>query len=124
MRVIVWLLAAVLIALSGSALAGGLPCSGARGGIIGCDGGAFMCADGAVSKSKKICEASEYSKVAPVVSAVASAPEKSGYTLVDLVLGMFVAVAVWAVLSLLRWAWLGGRLVLRYYNAHAEKRNN
>ena len=120
MRVIVWFLAAVLITLSGSALAGRAPCSGARGGIIGCDGVAFMCADGAVSQSKKSCQKSDYAKVEPVADVVASVPEKASYTIISwiagavAVLAVVFALLVWGLFRLSRW-------VLRNYNAKAEK---
>ncbi|WP_335876881.1 hypothetical protein [Acinetobacter baumannii] len=31
------------------------PCSGKKGGISHCDGGKFVCNDGSISASKKIC---------------------------------------------------------------------
>ncbi|QEY25797.1 hypothetical protein D0T92_04085 [Neisseria zalophi] len=31
------------------------PCSGKKGGISYCSGGKFVCVDGTISKSKKIC---------------------------------------------------------------------
>lgn len=40
------------------ALAANKPCSGAKGGIARCDGALFVCNDGSISGSKKICSAS------------------------------------------------------------------
>lgn len=31
------------------------PCSGKKGGISHCSGGKFVCQDGSISKSKRIC---------------------------------------------------------------------
>ena len=42
--------------LSSSILAGNTPCSGKKGGISHCSNGKFVCNDGSVSRSKKICE--------------------------------------------------------------------
>ncbi len=96
MRAVVCLLAFVLAIFSGSALAG-LPCSGSRGGVARCEGDSFVCADGAVSQSKKSCQASEYANVAPgaVASesgAVANAPVKASYAIIGAVgvMGVFI----------------------------------
>lgn len=98
MRPVVWGLAFVLVVLSGAALAQRAPCSGSRGGVVGCDGVQFLCADGAVSKSKKICKASAYS----TNSVVADTPEKSSYVLISWIVGVLVALFV-GVLALSRW---------------------
>lgn len=111
MRFMMWVLAFALVVLSGSALAQRAPCSGSRGGVVSCDGGRFVCADGAVSKSKKICQASEY----VTADVVAHAPEKSSYTLIAWIVGvlaMLVVLFVWGVWALVRW-------VLREYNKKA-----
>lgn len=34
---------------------GNTPCSGKKGGVSHCSGGKFVCKDGTVSRSKKIC---------------------------------------------------------------------
>lgn len=44
-----------LITTENSAFAGRLPCSGNKGGISHCDGENFVCNDGSLSSSKKIC---------------------------------------------------------------------
>ncbi|WP_376713299.1 hypothetical protein [Pseudomonas canadensis] len=38
-------------------LAANTPCSGRKGGIVGCDGDIFLCNDGSISASKKSCQA-------------------------------------------------------------------
>jgi hypothetical protein len=45
------------LCLSQAALAANTPCSGAKGGIAGCDGELFVCRDGSISGSKKNCAA-------------------------------------------------------------------
>jgi hypothetical protein len=42
---------------AGQADAGNTPCSGKKGGISHCAGGSFVCNDGSISASKKICSA-------------------------------------------------------------------
>ena len=39
------------------ALAANTPCSGRKGGISNCDGAIFVCNDGSISASKKVCSA-------------------------------------------------------------------
>lgn len=48
-------MALVLVLASSSALAANTPCSGKKGGIAHCDNGRFICKDGSVSQSKKVC---------------------------------------------------------------------
>ena len=43
------------IALAGSAHAANTPCSGSKGGIAHCAGERFVCNDGSISASKRIC---------------------------------------------------------------------
>ncbi|MFT2793594.1 hypothetical protein ACMV5I_26545 [Serratia sp. T13T92] len=38
-----------------TAIAANTPCSGKKGGVSHCSGGKFVCNDGSVSKSKKVC---------------------------------------------------------------------
>lgn len=38
-----------------AAAAANTPCSGKKGGISHCAGGKFVCHDGSISKSKKMC---------------------------------------------------------------------
>lgn len=54
--VILTVLATVLTLLSAPAMArGNKPCSGKKGGISHCSGGKFVCKDGSISASKKVC---------------------------------------------------------------------
>lgn len=47
----------LLFVFASSANAGRLPCSGKKGGISHCTkSGKFVCNDGSISKSKKICD--------------------------------------------------------------------
>ena len=46
-----------LLAITGIAFAQNTPCSGKKGGIDHCEGSKFICVDGSVSASKKICPA-------------------------------------------------------------------
>lgn len=39
---------------------GRLPCSGSKGGIQRCVNGKFLCNDGTISRSKKICDPTVY----------------------------------------------------------------
>lgn len=52
-----WAFAALMVAvvLPGPVLASNTPCSGKKGGVSHCAGGRFVCNDGSVSASKKIC---------------------------------------------------------------------
>lgn len=50
-----WLLLAGLMV--GTAQAGNTPCSGRKGGISHCAGGSFVCIDGSISASRRICGA-------------------------------------------------------------------
>lgn len=53
MKQIIGLLCALL--LSSPALAANTPCSGKKGGVSHCESGRFICNDGSVSQSKKVC---------------------------------------------------------------------
>lgn len=44
-----------LLAISSIAFAANTPCSGKKGGIDHCEGSKFVCKDGSVSASKKMC---------------------------------------------------------------------
>lgn len=46
----------------GYAQASNTPCSGMKGGISHCESGRFICKDGTVSQSKKVCRASDLRK--------------------------------------------------------------
>jgi hypothetical protein len=58
--------AAVALACSVAA-AGNTPCSGMKGGISHCAGATFVCNDGSISASKKICSQSSKSELRPAV---------------------------------------------------------
>ncbi|WP_274570672.1 hypothetical protein V6667_06500 [Neisseria leonii] len=47
--------AAVLLAPLSAQAKGREPCSGKKGGISHCSGSKFVCKDGSISKSKKVC---------------------------------------------------------------------
>lgn len=49
------LLLLLLLAFSGSVLAANTPCSGKKGGVSYCKEGKFVCKDGSISRSKKVC---------------------------------------------------------------------
>lgn len=49
--------ATILLSLTGLSFAANTPCSGKKGGIDHCEGSQFICVDGSVSASKKICPA-------------------------------------------------------------------
>lgn len=51
-----WVFAGCLLACL-PALAANTPCSGRKGGVSHCDGETFVCNDGSISASKKICSA-------------------------------------------------------------------
>ncbi len=49
--------AAILLSIAVAAEAANTPCSGKKGGIVGCQGDTFICNDGSVSASKRSCSA-------------------------------------------------------------------
>lgn len=114
MRFIVCFLTIVMLGLSGAAWAQRAPCSGLRGGVVRCDGGSFMCADGRVSKSKKSCQASDYAQNTLAVVGQVQEPEKPSYTIISWVLGVLAVLLIALVLAV--------RGLLRYYNARAAGR--
>lgn len=56
MRGLRWLLLLAGL-LAGTAQAGNTPCSGRKGGVSHCAGGSFVCNDGSISASRRICGA-------------------------------------------------------------------
>lgn len=46
-----------LLAFPGAALAANTPCSGKKGGVARCVGDKFICNDGSISGSKRMCSA-------------------------------------------------------------------
>jgi endonuclease G len=57
MRLIQLFLLIIAVFLSIPALSSNVPCSGAKGGVSHCNGSSFVCHDGSISGSKKICSA-------------------------------------------------------------------
>lgn len=55
--------------VAGAAGAANKPCSQSKGGINRCENGKFICNDGSVSASKRICGANDVSKPKPEKSA-------------------------------------------------------
>lgn len=55
MRSVVLLAATIGVLASPAVMAGNTPCSGSKGGISHCENGKFVCNDGSISRSKKIC---------------------------------------------------------------------
>lgn len=49
-------IAAATLLIADPALAKNYPCSGSKGGVSHCENGRFICNDGSVSQSKRICE--------------------------------------------------------------------
>lgn len=45
----------LLLSLPTITMAKNYPCSGKKGGVSHCENGKFVCNDGSISKSKKIC---------------------------------------------------------------------
>lgn len=66
MRAVWFLLVLILAAAHQSAVAANTPCSGKKGGISHCAGADFICNDGSVSASKKICSTSSQQRLMPV----------------------------------------------------------
>lgn len=75
-----WLLLATCLMASVIADAGNTPCSGRKGGVSHCAAGRFVCNDGSVSASKKVCSAPGNSaRVAPpAATAAGSCPCSAG----------------------------------------------
>ena len=48
-------IAACVLGMGGAATAANYPCSGSKGGVAHCAGDRFVCNDGSISGSKKIC---------------------------------------------------------------------
>ncbi|CNE37584.1 Uncharacterised protein [Yersinia nurmii] len=46
----------VFLSLPTISIAKNYPCSGKKGGVSHCENGKFVCKDGSISKSKKICK--------------------------------------------------------------------
>jgi len=63
----VWLLLALtFVAVHQSAVAANTPCSGKKGGVSHCAGADFICNDGSVSASKKVCSMSNQQRLMPL----------------------------------------------------------
>lgn len=59
---------------SNAALAANTPCSGSKGGVSHCAGGKFVCNDGSISASKKVCSADNSARPSYLPPASAPAP--------------------------------------------------
>jgi len=57
MKLMIGLLCALI--LSSPVFAANTPCSGKKGGVSHCENGRFICNDGSVSQSKKVCSGPE-----------------------------------------------------------------
>ncbi|MEG2804575.1 hypothetical protein [Stenotrophomonas sp.] len=66
-----WLLLGAAMA-SGAAMAGNTPCSGRKGGVSHCASGQFVCNDGSISASRKVCGAGSATRLAPATPAPAA----------------------------------------------------
>jgi hypothetical protein len=63
----VWiLLALILVTFHQSGVAANTPCSGKKGGISHCAGAEFICNDGSVSASRKVCSMSNQQQLMPL----------------------------------------------------------
>lgn len=56
---------AVLFLLAFAAQAANTPCSGSKGGVSHCMNGRFICNDGSISASKRICSGAPVAQAAP-----------------------------------------------------------
>ncbi|MGE8217120.1 MAG: hypothetical protein ACN6RD_13060 [Stenotrophomonas maltophilia] len=77
---IAWLLLVACMA-SGAAAAGNTPCSGRKGGVSHCAAGQFVCNDGSISASRKVCSAAgggKGARLAPAAPSVAGSCPCSG----------------------------------------------
>lgn len=72
MRALIILMMA--FALTSEAHAANTPCSGKKGGVSHCAGGKFVCNDGSISASKKVCSADNSSRPSYLPPASAPAP--------------------------------------------------
>lgn len=123
MRGVVCLFAVVMALLSGSALAQREPCSGSHGGVVRCEGETFVCADGEVSKSKKVCQASDYAPVALKAAGQLQEKKESSYTIISWV-GVVAGFFIVGVCTVLVMMFRGGRgLVLRIRNKIDSQRD-
>lgn len=68
---VVWLLAGLLFPWG--AQAANYPCSGSKGGVAHCAGERFVCNDGSISGSKKVCSGPQGSAVRGLLDAPAAA---------------------------------------------------
>ena len=80
MRLVLWL---TLLLFSAAASAANYPCSGKKGGVERCVGEQFLCRDGSISASKRICSspdssASSLTSKAPAASATGSCNCRDG----------------------------------------------
>lgn len=67
MKLLAFAIVALFLSLAFAAHAANTPCSGAKGGIAHCAGGRFVCNDGSISASKRICSGAPAAQAAPRV---------------------------------------------------------
>lgn len=72
-----WILFLVLFLLAAPAFSANTPCSGSKGGVSHCAGGKFVCNDGSISASKKVCSADNSSRPSYLPPASAPSPGNS-----------------------------------------------
>lgn len=70
-------MASVAIASTTAQAKGREPCSGSKGGVSHCENGQFVCNDGSVSQSKRVCEGKK-SKSKGGLEVIRLAPPDSG----------------------------------------------
>ena len=54
-RIFALIVAAAAVVAAGPSAARNTPCSGKKGGVVGCQGEKFLCRNGTLSKSKQTC---------------------------------------------------------------------
>lgn len=82
---------ALIFAFS-AAFAYNRPCSGSKGGISHCEGGKFICNDGSVSASKRLCDPAIYGGQTAQKTEKASASDKASCLVVGISDGDTIAV--------------------------------
>lgn len=73
MRIRHWIWAACLLLAAPCAVAN-TPCSGAKGGVAHCANGRFVCNDGSISASRRVCGGGD----APTLRLAPTAPSSAG----------------------------------------------
>ncbi len=63
MKIVTMVFIALSLTLNVAQARGKEPCSGSKGGVASCSKGKFICKDGSISQSKKVCNASSKAKI-------------------------------------------------------------